>query len=63
MKMRSEDLHYIFYPEDELDDRQYWECQTCSKAGSVGEFGNPELAAEQSHGFPCGVTNRGGDGA
>lgn len=43
----NEERHRIFY--EAYDYRQYWECQTCSLAGSVGEFGDPELAAEKAH--------------
>lgn len=46
----QEQTHYVFYFEE--DGRQCWECETCSSGGSVGEFGDPELAAERAHGFP-----------
>lgn len=39
--------HQIFY--EEVDGRNYWECQTCSSSGSTPEWGDPEIAAENSH--------------
>ena len=42
-------VHAIYYEDDEEDGRHYWECQTCSSAGSVPHHTDPELAAERSH--------------
>lgn len=44
----SDATHVIFYEYD-VDDRNYWECQTCSSAGSVPAYRDPEIAAELSH--------------
>jgi hypothetical protein len=56
MSERSSEVHYVSY--HEVDGRQYWECRTCSSGGSVGEFGDPELAAEEFHGFPVATVWR-----
>jgi hypothetical protein len=55
--MPEREAHYVQY--STVENRHYWECQTCGRGGSVGEFGDPELAAERSHGFPVGTIRRG----
>lgn len=48
MSSEDEETHYVYYFERD-EGRQAWECQVCSRGGSVGEFGDPELHAEQMH--------------
>lgn len=55
----AREVHYIHYEDTSAyDGRQAWECTTCSSSGSVGEFGDPEAAAERSH-ARSGVTSLG----
>lgn len=37
---------HTFSSDDPEDFRQYWEC-SCGKGGSVGEFGDPDIAADK----------------
>jgi len=46
MSMHAEHEIHIPQSTDPDETRQYWEC-SCGKGGSVGEFGDPQAAAEK----------------